>query len=65
MDASYGEEERWTAANAEENAAAMEIEDAEDNAAAMESEDALLIEAAMYVCAFPFYAFVLFSTCVL
>ena len=42
------------AANAEENAATMEIEDAEDNAAAMESEDALLIEAAMYVCAFPF-----------
>jgi hypothetical protein len=40
VDASFGEEERWTAANAEKNAAAMEIEDAEENAAAMEIEDA-------------------------
>ncbi|KAE8804763.1 hypothetical protein D1007_19178 [Hordeum vulgare] len=36
--ASFGEEERWTTANAEENVAAMEIEDAEENAAAMEIE---------------------------
>ncbi|KAM0833166.1 hypothetical protein ACQ4PT_064435 [Festuca glaucescens] len=38
VDASFGEEERWTAANAEENAAAMEIEDAEENAAILEIE---------------------------
>ena len=39
VDASFGEEERWTTANAEENAAAMEIEDAVENAAANEAED--------------------------
>ncbi|KAE8807211.1 hypothetical protein D1007_16524 [Hordeum vulgare] len=39
VEASFGEEERWTTANAEENAAAMEIEYAEENAAAMEIED--------------------------
>ncbi|KAM0902483.1 hypothetical protein ACQ4PT_019266 [Festuca glaucescens] len=38
VDASFGEEERWTAANAEENAAAMEIEGAEENAATLEIE---------------------------
>nr|XP_045083495.1 uncharacterized protein LOC120962420 [Aegilops tauschii subsp. strangulata] len=37
VDASFGEEERWTAANAEENAAAMETEDAVENAAANEA----------------------------
>ncbi|KAE8818050.1 hypothetical protein D1007_04151 [Hordeum vulgare] len=41
VDASFGEEERWTTANAEENATAMEIEDAVENAAAMEIEDAV------------------------
>ena len=41
VDASFGEEERWTSANAEENATAMEIEDAVENAAAMEIEDAV------------------------
>ena len=35
VDASFGEEERWTAANAEENAGAMETEDAVENVAAM------------------------------
>ncbi|XP_044960420.1 uncharacterized protein LOC123411521 [Hordeum vulgare subsp. vulgare] len=41
VDASFGEEERWTAANAEENATAMEIEDAVENTATMEIEDAV------------------------
>jgi hypothetical protein len=40
VEASFGEEERWTTANAEENATAMEIEDAEGNAATLEIEDA-------------------------
>ena len=38
---SFGEEERWTTANAEENATAMETEDAEENAAAMENAASL------------------------
>ncbi|KAM0839412.1 hypothetical protein ACQ4PT_060343 [Festuca glaucescens] len=38
VDESFGEEKRWTTANAEENAAAMEIEDAEENAATLEIE---------------------------
>ncbi|XP_073365744.1 uncharacterized protein [Aegilops tauschii subsp. strangulata] len=37
VDASFGEEERWIATNAEENAAAMETEDAVENAAANEA----------------------------
>ncbi|KAM3371530.1 hypothetical protein ACQJBY_018765 [Aegilops geniculata] len=37
VDASFGEEERWTTANAEENATAMETEDAVENAAANEA----------------------------
>src|SRR4051812_32624189 len=40
VEASFGEEERWSAANAEENATAMEIEDAEGNATTLEIEDA-------------------------
>ena len=61
MDASFGEEERWTAANAEENAAAMETEDAVENAAAIEAvENAAANEASWYVfapfveCSYPF-----------
>jgi hypothetical protein len=41
VDASFGEEERWTSANAEENATTMEIEDAVENATTMEIEDAV------------------------
>jgi len=40
VEASFGEEERWTTANAEENATTMEIEDAEGNATTLEIEDA-------------------------
>ena len=61
VDASFGEEERWTAANAEENAAAMETEDAVENAAANEAvENAAANEASWYVfapfveCSYPF-----------
>ena len=61
VDASFGEEERWTAANAEENAAAMETEDAVENAAAIEAvENAAANEASWYVfapfveCSYPF-----------
>ena len=50
VDASFGEEERWTSANAEENATAMEIEDAVENAAANEAvENAAANEASWYV----------------
>ena len=61
VDASFGEEERWTVANAEENAAAMETEDAVENAAAYEAvENAAANEASWYVfapfveCSYPF-----------
>ncbi|XP_073365844.1 uncharacterized protein [Aegilops tauschii subsp. strangulata] len=61
VDASFGEEERWTTANAEENAAAMETEDAVENAAANEAvENAAANEASWYVfapfveCSYPF-----------
>ena len=61
VDASFGEEERWTAANAEENAAAMETEDEVENAAANEAvENAAANEASWYVfapfveCGYPF-----------
>ena len=47
MDASFGEEEIWTSANAEENATTMETEDAEENAVAMETEDAVRIQQQM------------------
>ena len=40
VEASFGEEERWTTVNVEEDATAMEIEDAEGNAATLEIEDA-------------------------
>ncbi|KAE8812817.1 Alpha-amylase [Hordeum vulgare] len=49
VDASFGEEERWTSANAEENAATMEIEDAVENATAMEIEDAVENAATMEI----------------
>ena len=57
MDASFGEEEQWTAENAEENAAAMEIE----NAAAMEIENAEEIQTnaappvPWYICSTTFF----------
>ena len=59
VEASFGEEERWTAANAEENAAAMEIEDAEENAATLEIEANEEVPAPWYVfafveCSYPF-----------
>ena len=59
MDASFGEEERWTAANAAENAAAMEIESAEENAATLENEANEAVPALWYVfafveCSYPF-----------
>ncbi|XP_073356548.1 uncharacterized protein [Aegilops tauschii subsp. strangulata] len=61
VDASFGEEERWKSANAEENAAAMETEDAVENAAANEAvENAAANEASWYVfapfveCSYPF-----------
>jgi hypothetical protein len=57
--ASFGEEERWTSANAEENAAAMEIENAEENAARLEIEANEVLPAPWYVfafveCSYPF-----------
>jgi len=36
VEASFGEEERWTSANAEDNATKMDIEDAEGNATALD-----------------------------
>jgi len=52
--ASFGEEERWTAANAEENAAAMEFEDAEENAATLQIEAATWYVFAFVKCSYPF-----------
>ena len=52
VDASFGEEERWTAANAEENAAAMETEDAVENAAA--NEASWYVFAPFVECSYPF-----------
>jgi hypothetical protein len=48
VDASFGEEERWTTANVEENAAAMQIEDA----ARLEIEANEAVPAPWYVFAF-------------
>jgi hypothetical protein len=65
VDASFGEGQRWTT-NAEENAAAMEIEDAEENTATLEIESNEAVPAPWYVFAFIewsypfFFAFVLF-----
>ena len=65
VDASFGEEEQWAAANAKENAAAEEnaasLEDnaaAEENAASLENEATEV--AAWYVCNLSIFAFVLF-----
>jgi hypothetical protein len=52
VDASFGEEERWTSANAEENATAMEIEDAEENAARLEMEANEAVPTPWYVFSF-------------
>ena len=52
MDASFGEEERWTTANAAENASAMEIEYAEENAATLENEANEAVPTLWYVFAF-------------
>ena len=52
VDASFGEEERWTAANAAENASAMEIEYAEENAATLENEANEAVPTLWYVFAF-------------
>ena len=52
MDASFGEEERWTTSNAEENAAAMETEDAVENAAA--NEASWYVFAPFVECSYPF-----------
>jgi hypothetical protein len=67
VDASFGEEERWTAPNAEENAAAMQIEDAAANAARLEIEANEAVPAPWYVfafveCATLLFAFVLIFT---
>jgi hypothetical protein len=58
VDASFGEGQRWTT-NAEENAAAMEIEDAEENTATLEIESNEAVPAPWYVfafieCSYPF-----------
>jgi hypothetical protein len=59
VDASFGEEEKWIAANAEENAAAMEIEDADEDAARLEIEVNEAVPTPWYVfafveCSYPF-----------
>ena len=58
MDASFGEEEQWTAENTEENAVAMEIE----NAATMEIQNAEEIEANA-VLPVPWYVCLTFFIC--
>jgi hypothetical protein len=59
VDASFREEERWAATNAEENAAAMEIEDADEDATRLEIEVNEAVPAPWYVfafveCSYPF-----------
>jgi hypothetical protein len=63
VDASFGEEERWTSANAEENATAMEIEDAEENAARQEMEANEAVPAPWYVFAFVQCSYSFFYIC--
>ena len=56
VDAAFGEEQRWTAANAEENAAAMAIEDATEleNEAELENAANEAVPAPSYV-SLPFF----------